>query len=346
VCAFARTLSLTRSIMRAVCPTLIIVVLALSQAVDASVLRGRDTTAVLIPEYQQLNVNGDGRVSGGSCINFESARIKSAGTDGIYSEDLGVEGCKEKCEDEKGCIQFMVCVGSGSCTPGSCGLLKHACNMHPHAGSWDVYRIIPLEKCEEAVSDGSAGSDFVCPFEFPIGQGKDAEVQEHYFTKLHCSLINGNGYLPGAGDHTFHERWVQYYGKELKCLYGLFLDDKQKGGPCGGLKSQQDDRQKKWEQTCLDARTSQKDVMDMMDDKEQAYYRSKKKVMMTTQAYATYVDLNGEKELICMQMKLVDDECGAFKSPRLLSPGSAAKLLKKKKKDPKGLEDPMADFGK
>jgi len=329
--------------MRTVCPV-VIVLLALGPGIDASLLRGRDTTAVLIPEYQQLNVNADGRVQGGSCMNWQSARISSAGTDGIFSEDLGVEGCKEKCEDEKDCIQFMVCVSSGSCEPGSCGLMKSSCNMHPNVGSWDVYRIIPLEKCEEEVADHE--SDFVCPFEFPIGQGKDKEVQEHYFTKLHCSLVHGNGYLPGAKDHTFHERWIEYYGKELKCLYGVFLDDKQKGGPCGGLKSQQDDRQKKWEQTCLDARTSQKDAMDLMNDKEKDYYFSKKKAMMSTKAYDTYMHLNGEKELLCMQMKLVDDNCGAFKSPRMLSPGSAAKLLKKKKKDPKGVEDPMAKFGK
>lgn len=331
--------------MSAVRPT-IILTFALFLCIDASWLRGRDTSAVLIPEYQQLNVNGANRVSGGSCINWESARLKTAGTDGLFDEDLGVEGCKEKCEDDEACIQFMVCTGSGSCTSGACGLLKSECQIHPNAGSWDVYRIIPLEKCEESVDESSSGSDFVCPFEFPIGQGKKKEVQEHYFTKLHCSLVNGNGYLPGAEDHTFHESWLQFYGKELKCLYGVFLDDKQQGGPCGGLKSQQDDRQKKWEQTCLDPRTSPKDVMELMNAKEKEYFFAKKKMMMATSAYETFVKLNGEKELLCMQMKLVDDNCGAFKSPRLLSPKEAKKLIKKPKKVPKGVDDPMEKFAK
>jgi len=219
--------------------------------------------------------------------------------------------------------------------------------MHPTVGTWDVYRLISLEDCENEVAASEGGSDFSCPLEFPIGYGKKKDVQENYFLKLHCGLLHGNGFLPGAQDHTFNERRLKYYVKELKCLYAFFLDDKQDEGPCGGLPSQFGERQIKWEATCMSAQETAHDAMQLMDDDEKNYYYRMKRKMTTSQAFETYLTLNGEKELMCMQIKLVDDSCGAFKDPRLLTPKAAQKLLKPREKDSgKGLPDPMQDAGR
>lgn len=297
------------------------------------------------PGYQQINVNNDGRVQGGSCINWEAIRMSDAGTDGIFDEDLGERGCAEKCEDNEGCTGFQVCRDSSSCTANSCGIFNGECSIHPTVSTWNVYRLIPMAWCNEDLDLDADVSDFMCPMELPIGQGKKKEVQETYFKKMHCSFIHGNGFLPGAKDHTFHERWLKYYGKELECVYMSILDDKQDGGPCGGMKSQNDKRQTRWEATCLSARTNEKDVIDMMEKPELKYYYKMKSTMRESQAYDTYLNLNGDKELMCMLTRMVDDECGAFKSPRFLPPASAKKLLKPVNKDlGKGAKDPMKEF--
>ena len=51
------------------------------------------------------------------------------------------------------------------------------------------------------------------------------------------------------------------------------------------------------------------------------------------QIYKTYLELAGYKELACIFMKVVDDECLAFKKPRLLPPDFWKDHDKKKKKD-------------
>merc|ERR1711904_380439 len=56
-----------------------------------------------------------------------------------------------------------------------------------------------------------------------------------------------------------------------------------------------------------------------------------KKTATEKQIYKTYLDLANYKEIVCIQMKAIDDECVAFKKPRMLPPS----FWKKKKEEEK-----------
>merc|ERR1719191_2255545 len=177
------------------------------------------------------------------------------------------------------------------------------------------------------------GSDFLCPLVPPIGEGDGDEHQEDYFDKLHTVILDGNKVLEGIEDETFKEHYWKEYKEELKCIFASYLVPKQDGGPCGGLKSQFDNRQMQWEKICLHPEKDVVDVYDILTADERTYFYKTKKAMKTTAAYDTYLTLAGEKEVMCMQIKMIDDECAAMKSPRMLPPSQAKKLAPPKEDD-------------
>jgi len=188
----------------------------------------------------------------------------------------------------------------------------------------------PKPDCVDELQSDDDSSDFVCPHTMPIGHGKKASVQKGFFTKLHCMLIHGNAAQNGTRDHSFRERFFKMYGKELECLYMTYLDDRQEGGPCGGVKSHFNDRQKAWEWMCMGPYKASADVFALMTAKEKLYWFHIKRLMGESQAYTTLLNLAGDKELMCMHMKIIDDECGAFETPRMMPPSEVAKLIKPK----------------
>merc|ERR1719160_1621069 len=181
----------------------------------------------------------------------------------------------------------------------------------------------------------AAGSDFVCPLELPIGEGDDKKNQEVYFDALHEVILDGNKVFDGIEDETFKEHYWKEYKKEVKCIFATYLDDKQKGGPCGGMKSRFDVRQKQWEKICLDGEKDVVDVYDMVTPDERTLFFRIKSLMKETAAFDTYLSLAGEKEVMCMQIKMIDDECAAMKKPRMLPPSEAKKLAPPKEEDEK-----------
>merc|ERR1719281_524174 len=92
------------------------------------------------------------------------------------------------------------------------------------------------------------------------------------------------------------------------------------------MKSFFDTRQMKWEKICLNPENDVVDVYDMLEPDERTFFYKVKRQMKETAAYDTYLSLAGEKEVMCMQIKMVDDECAAMKSPRMLPPSKAKKL--------------------
>merc|ERR1719420_2711213 len=71
----------------------------------------------------------------------------------------------------------------------------------------------------------------------------------------------------------------------------------------------------------------------MLSEAEKKNWYKIKTEMRASQAFDTFLNLVGDKELICMQTKLIDDECGAFRKPRMMSPGEVRKLLKPPRKE-------------
>jgi len=177
-------------------------------------------------------------------------------------------------------------------------------------------------------SSEAAGGDHVCPVTLPTKQGDTG--QEPYFKELHTALVEGNGVLEGAQNassqaifaawggapENFEEYYVKTFEDELKCLYAIMLSEK-----CGGLPSKHATRQEPWEKACLDPKADLLDAYDLMDAAEQKYFHLFKKEASERQIYATYLELAGYKELVCIYMKTVDDDCLAFKKPRFLPPG-------------------------
>merc|ERR1719160_2322521 len=225
---------------------------------------------------------------------------------------------------------------------GFCALAKKHCFTRPNMKhQWFTYRFLP--DCNSDLELDGDTSDFVCP----LGEIK-SDLYKGYFKNLHCTAINGNSIYHGARDKSFAERWMRYYHKEIECLFSSFLDDKQEGGACGGLPSQFDQRKVQWEKVCLSAGKAAVDVYDMMTDDEKKYWFKIKNTMKSSQAFSTLLDLVGDKELACMQIKLVDDECGGFRKPRFLSPNEAKKLLRPPRKEKaicKGLKFKSAKGG-
>merc|ERR1719272_1146130 len=179
------------------------------------------------------------------------------------------------------------------------------------------------------------GNNFLCPLTLPIGEGDDKDSQEGYFNSLHSVILNGNKVFEGIEDETFKEHYWKEYKKELECIFASYLVPGQDGGPCGGLKSEFKNRQMKWEKICLDPEKDVVDVYDILQPDERTLFYKVKKQMHETAAYDTYLTLAGEKEVMCMQIKMVDDECAAMKKPRMLSPSDAKKLAPLKEDDKK-----------
>merc|ERR1719281_464012 len=166
----------------------------------------------------------------------------------------------------------------------------------------------------------------MCPNELPIGEGDDKKSQPEYFDKLHEIILDGNKVLEGIEDKTFREHYWKEYKEEIKCVFTVFLDDKQEGGPCGGMESKFEDRQVSWERLCLNPDKDVVDIYDIMEKDEKTYFFSMKRKMKETAAYDTFLSLAGEKEIMCMMIKMIDDECAAMKKPRMLPPSKAKKL--------------------
>merc|ERR1719389_973993 len=89
---------------------------------------------------------------------------------------------------------------------------------------------------------------------------------------------------------------------------------------CGDLPSKFDSRQQDWELNCLDPNKDLLDAYDLMDMAEKKDFMRLKNTATETQIYKPYLDLANYKEIVCILMKAVDDECISFKSPRMLPP--------------------------
>lgn len=286
--------------------------------------------------YQQMGVSEEGRVEGGGCINWDEAAMKDQGKDGIIEESMTLDECAKKCKATDGCIEFMHCSGSECPNTGTeeapinqmnfCGLAKSHCFTRPNMKhQWMTYRFMP--DCDADLEQPEGTSDYVCP----RGELKN-DMQKGYYRSLHCTIINGNLLYHGTGDKTFAENWMRWYHKEMECLFATYLDDTQEGGPCGGLPSQFDSRKAKWEKICLSPGKAAVDVFGILDEAEKKYWFKVKNMMRESQAFSTLIDLVGDKQLLCLQIKLIDDSCGAFRKPRMMSPMEVKKYLKPPKK--------------
>eukprot|EP00429_Kryptoperidinium_foliaceum_P048374 CAMPEP_0176100688 /NCGR_PEP_ID=MMETSP0120_2-20121206/50499_1 /TAXON_ID=160619 /ORGANISM="Kryptoperidinium foliaceum, Strain CCMP 1326" /LENGTH=227 /DNA_ID=CAMNT_0017434731 /DNA_START=9 /DNA_END=690 /DNA_ORIENTATION=+ len=160
-------------------------------------------------------------------------------------------------------------------------------------------------------SEGAREHD--CPVTLPTKTGADG--QKPYFEKLHGAIVNGNGHLDGCRNESSQEHFVKEFVDELQCLYAMLLKD-----TCGGLPSQHSTRKEKWELACLSPDSDLLDAYDLMSGEEKKYFQRLKGEASEKQIYATYLELAGYKELVCIMMKTIDDECGGFSKPRLLPP--------------------------
>lgn len=161
-----------------------------------------------------------------------------------------------------------------------------------------------------AVRAESGATAHECPVKFA------EDKQKGYFGKLHTSLVKGSGPLQGCLDESSQEYYVNFFKDELQCLFGTMLKDK-----CGSLESKFDKRQVPWETMCLDPEKDLLDTYELMDDGEKKYFFKLKNAAKERQIYSTYLKLAGDKELLCIFMKAVDDGCAkglAFSSPRML----------------------------
>eukprot|EP00927_Polykrikos_kofoidii_P001300 TRINITY_DN1046_c0_g1_i1.p1 TRINITY_DN1046_c0_g1~~TRINITY_DN1046_c0_g1_i1.p1 ORF type:complete len:226 (+),score=35.75 TRINITY_DN1046_c0_g1_i1:57-734(+) len=152
---------------------------------------------------------------------------------------------------------------------------------------------------------------FVCP----VDMSDKTTNALPYFADLHKLLVHGNGYLQGCLNESAQEHYVTAFEKELECLFATIVEDK-----CGSLPSQFDSRQVKWEHTCLDPKQNALAAYNLMSKDEQTYFYRFKEAAVQRQVYATYLELASYKELVCMFMKAVDDECAAMSKPRTLPP--------------------------
>lgn len=274
--------------------------------------------------YQQLGVDENGRLIGGGCVNWEDANM------GDPEGPISLEECAKKCKDTDGCKEFMHCSGKdcidtdgkGKNEMNFCALAKHHCLIRPNMRhTWRTFRFLP--DCDDELDESEEAADYVCP----AGDLKDS-LKKGYFRALHCTTVNGNALYPGVRDKSFAERWMRYYHKELECAFKTMIDDKQEGGPCGGLESRFERRKAKWEKICLSPGKAAVDVLDLMEDEEKMYWFKIKTMMKKSQAFATLLDLVGDKELECNMLKLIDDECAAFQRPRMMPPAEVKKWLK------------------
>eukprot|EP00928_Gymnodinium_smaydae_P045946 TRINITY_DN30586_c0_g3_i2.p1 TRINITY_DN30586_c0_g3~~TRINITY_DN30586_c0_g3_i2.p1 ORF type:complete len:250 (-),score=67.60 TRINITY_DN30586_c0_g3_i2:65-814(-) len=157
----------------------------------------------------------------------------------------------------------------------------------------------------------------------PATLSDKAKAALPYFAQLHTLLVDGNGHLEGCRNGSAQEHYVGAFKDELECVFGTFVDDR-----CGSLPSQNDGRQERWETVCLDPAKDMPIAYDLMTADEKAYFFRAKQALQERQVYATYMELASYKEIVCMFVKMVDDECLAFKKPRLLPPSYWAKKKK------------------
>merc|ERR1719502_54459 len=161
--------------------------------------------------------------------------------------------------------------------------------------------------------------------ECPVKIGKHAE----YFKKLHTSLVKGSGPLQGCIDESSQEYYVNFFEKELECIFATMVKDK-----CGSIESKFGKRQVPWEGMCLNGEKDLLDAYNLMDGDEKKYFNKVKLAAKERQIYATYMALAGDKEMVCMFMKAVDDDCAkgmAFSKPRMKPESFWKKAMKGKK---------------
>lgn len=155
-------------------------------------------------------------------------------------------------------------------------------------------------------AEAGTGGAHKCPVELK---------QTAYFDTLHTALVKGTGPLQGCLDESSQEYYVKFFKDELSCLFATMVKDK-----CGSLKSKFDKRQVPWETMCLDPEKDLLDTYDLMDAAEKKYFFKVKNAAKEREIYSTYLKLAGDKELLCIFMKAVDDECAnglAFSKPRM-----------------------------
>eukprot|EP00746_Dinoflagellata_sp_MGD_P080623 gnl/MRDRNA2_/MRDRNA2_32166_c0_seq1.p1 gnl/MRDRNA2_/MRDRNA2_32166_c0~~gnl/MRDRNA2_/MRDRNA2_32166_c0_seq1.p1 ORF type:complete len:331 (+),score=73.63 gnl/MRDRNA2_/MRDRNA2_32166_c0_seq1:112-1104(+) len=101
---------------------------------------------------------------------------------------------------------------------------------------------------------------------------------------------------------------------KMQCIFESMLSDH-----CGQLKSKDAARRGPWESVCLDPKHEHDsaDAYELMSAEERKY--SRKIRHMTPVGHHTvelWNDNEQYKAILCMQMKIVDDECISFKKPR------------------------------
>jgi hypothetical protein len=176
---------------------------------------------------------------------------------------------------------------------------------------------------------GDVGPPFLCPVDIPTGPQKKARTQGPYFESLFNTLLHGNGQtkyygestveLVGCKDGTFQESWVKDHKPEMRCLYAMMLADF-----CSGIQSSHKKRQEAWELTCLDPDKTVTDAYKLMTKKEFKYLRRLNQTVTHPDSavgarFSLKFDMIGYKELACITMKVIDDDCiKPLNGPRLL----------------------------
>jgi len=196
--------------------------------------------------------------------------------------------------------------------------------LEPRAGDAVLLLLIAVAASSVVAVGGAYSSSqlravsragYHCGITLPTGEAKAAKFQKPYYDKLFKVLVDGNGKgLEGSHDNTFREGYVKDHESEMQCLYALMLKDF-----CDGLPSRHDERQEEWELRCLDPKVRMAKIYELMSENEMLYFRRLKRSVAEKAVYNTMLEWTGEKELACMQMKVVDDKClGPFEGPRLL----------------------------
>jgi hypothetical protein len=172
---------------------------------------------------------------------------------------------------------------------------------------------------ETAMGATEDDPDFICPIELPTGPGSANENQEPYFDRLHEMICDGVGFLNGTMDESGNELLFNMYKEELKCMYSMVLKDN-----CGGLPSQfSGTREIGWDLYCLDHTKRITDVYGIMTKEEQFYYNKLVRGLESQQVFKTFFSLSlGYKEVVCMVLKTIDDDCAALAAPRQMDPHS------------------------
>lgn len=198
--------------------------------------------------------------------------------------------------------------------------------------AWLVFSIVFVQgaaKLRRGHEAAPVGPVFYCPIELPTGPQKAARTQVPYFDSLFETLLHGNGQtkyyaedtveLVGCKDGTFQESWVKDHKPEFRCLYGMMLADF-----CSGIQSSHKKRQEPWELTCLDPDKTVTDAYKLMTKKEFKYLRRLNETVTHPEAnsgarFTLQFEMTGYKELACIMMKVIDDDCiKPLKGPRLL----------------------------